>query len=76
MDRRRSLLTGIQFIGLGWYIAAAILVGCLAGLWLDNQIGTAPLFLLVGLILGLVVALYGTYKMMILFLANQDDSDK
>ena len=52
-----------QFIGIGWYIAAAIVVPTLCGVWLDRKLGTAPLFILVGVILGVVVAFYGTYKM-------------
>jgi F0F1-type ATP synthase assembly protein I len=52
-----------QFTGLGWYIAAAIVAPTLLGVWVDGKVGSAPLFLLLGLLLGVVVAFYGTYKM-------------
>lgn len=66
-----------QFITIGWYIAAAILGPTLLGVWIDGKVGTAPLFLLVGLLLGVIVAFYGTYKMASGFLtgSNADDKD-
>lgn len=68
-----------QFTGLGWYIATAIVVPTLTGAWLDGKAGTAPLFLLVGVILGVVVAFYGTYKMASGYLTGRpgppDDND-
>ncbi|MFQ5934598.1 MAG: AtpZ/AtpI family protein, partial [Dehalococcoidia bacterium] len=50
--------------GLGWYVAAAIIGGLVAGLLLDNWIETSPLFTLLGLALGLVVAFWGLYRML------------
>ena len=64
-----------QFIGIGWYIAAAILVPALGGVWVDGKAGTAPLFLLIGLLLGVAVAFYGTYRMASGFLAGSRNSD-
>lgn len=52
-----------QFTGIGWYIATAIVAPTLAGVWLDGKVGSAPLFLFIGLLLGVVAAFYGTYKM-------------
>ena len=75
MDQRHWWFTGLQFVGLGWYIALAILAGMAVGLLLDRWAGTSPLFLLLGLVLGVVLAFYGTYRMSITFLAGQMDSN-
>ena len=52
----------LRVIGIGWYMALSILAGVLGGLWLDGRLGTKPAFLVVGILLGLVVAGYGTYQ--------------
>ena len=53
-----------QLLGMGWYIALCLVLGILGGVWLDEQIGTAPLFLLAGLALGLIAAFYGMMRML------------
>ena len=55
-------------------MAGAIVAPTLAGVWVDGKAGTAPLFLLLGLTLGVLVAFYGTYRMAVTFLVGQDDS--
>ena len=55
--------TGLQFIGIGWYISLTILGGVLLGRWLDSKLGTEPLLLVLGLFLGLFVAFLGAYRM-------------
>jgi F0F1-type ATP synthase assembly protein I len=56
--------TGLQFIGIGWYISLTILGGILLGRWLDGKLNTEPLLLIIGLLLGLFVAFYGAYRLM------------
>ncbi len=75
MNQRPWWVTGVQFLGLGWYIAIAIVAGTLGGLLLDNWAGTSPILLLLGLLLGVVLAFYGTYRMAVLFMASQEDSE-
>ena len=53
----------LRLTGLGWYVAACIVVGVLGGLGLDKLAGTAPLFTLLGLFVGTVAAFYGMYRM-------------
>jgi len=53
----------LRFIGVGWYVGLSILGGVLAGLWLDNRFGSKPVFVILGLVLGIAVAVYGLYKM-------------
>ena len=74
MNGRPWWVAAAQFSGIGWYMAAAIVLPTLGGAWLDRQAGTSPLFLLIGLLLGVVLALYGTYRMIAVFLTGQSDS--
>ena len=57
--------------GIGFYIAGSIVLGLLGGLWLDNKLDSKPLFIIIGLILGIVIACYGVYKMIQPFISNQ-----
>ena len=56
-------VVGLRLMGLGWYVAACIILGVLGGLWLDNLVGITALFTLLGTILGSVLAFWGLYKM-------------
>jgi ATP synthase protein I len=51
-----------RLVGLGWYVAVCIVLGIVGGLLLDNELGTKPLFILVGLFLGLGLAAWGAYR--------------
>ena len=62
-----------RVLGIGWFVAIAILLGVLGGLWLDDKLGTEPIFLITGIILGLVVAGYGTYSAFKPFFNNNED---
>jgi F0F1-type ATP synthase assembly protein I len=54
----------LRVIGMGWYVGTAILFGALGGLWLDNSLGTRPLFIIVGLVFGIGTAFFGFIKML------------
>ena len=69
MDRA-TLATVLQLVGVGWYVALCIVGGTLGGLWLDRTLETLPVFTLIGVTLGAVVAMYGTYKMVIPLVKN------
>lgn len=60
MDRR---LLALRLTGLGWYVATCIVVGVVGGVALDKLLNVAPLFTLLGVLLGTVAAFYGLYKM-------------
>lgn len=51
-DRKRVERQYLRFAGVGVQYALTILVMTLLGIWLDDRAGTAPLFLLVFLLLG------------------------
>jgi F0F1-type ATP synthase assembly protein I len=61
----RPWQAALRLIGVGWYVAGSILLGVLAGLWLDDKFDTKPLFVVAGLILGIIVAGYGVYRMLL-----------
>ena len=65
----------LRLTGLGWYVALCIVLGVVGGVWLDGLTGTKGLFLLLGTVLGSVVAFWGMYKMVqpLLYGANQGD---
>ena len=56
-------VVGLRLMGLGWYVAACVILGVLGGLWLANLVGIIPLFTLLGTVLGSVLAFWGLYKM-------------
>jgi len=66
----------LRLVGVGFYIAGSILLGVLGGLWLDSRFNTEPVLVIVGLVLGLVVAFWGVYQMLLPFFHNQQDKEK
>ena len=65
-------------LGAGWYFATCILLGVLLGHWADSVTGLEPIFTLVGIIVGLAVALYGGIRMLLPFMNrySKGPSDK
>ncbi len=55
----------LRLVGVGWYIGICIVSGVLGGLWLDNKFNTKPILVILGLILGIVIAFYGVYRMIL-----------
>ena len=51
-------------LGVGWYFATCIALGLGLGLWVDSLTGLDPAFTLVGIFLGLAVALVGGIRML------------
>ena len=60
-----------RLVGVGWFIGLSILLGILGGSWLDTKLGTKPIFLLSGLVLGVIVAFYGLYRMLVPLLGDR-----
>ena len=78
MDRngmnQRAL--ALRLMGLGWYVATCIVVGVVGGVALDKLLNIAPLFTLLGVLLGTVAAFYGLYKMVRPLLSSDQYSKK
>lgn len=53
-----------RLLGVGWFIAICIVGGVWSGVWLDEKLGASPLFLLIGLALGMVIAGGGVYRVL------------
>lgn len=61
-DPRSSLGTVGRFAGLGFQLVASILLFLYGGQWLDRQLGTDPIFLLLGVFIGAAAAIYSMYR--------------
>jgi ATP synthase protein I len=48
---------------MGFIIAVPIAIGAIAGNYLDGYLHIGPLFLLLGLLLGLIAGIYGAYRL-------------
>jgi len=65
----------LRVTGVGFYVGGSIVLGVFAGLWLDSKLNTAPILVIVGLLLGLVVAFYGVWKMLLPFIGKKRDKE-
>ena len=61
----------LRLVGVGFFIGGAIVLGVRSGLWLDTRLNTKPILVIVGLILGIIVAFYGVYQMLLPLLSNR-----
>jgi len=68
-------VAALRLTGVGFFIGTCIVMGVVGGLWLDNKLNTAPVFMIVGLVLGIVVAAYGVYQMLLPLLHNKQDKE-
>jgi ATP synthase protein I len=64
-----SLPPSARLLGIGFYVAICIVLGTLGGRELDKALDTGVLFTLVGLALGLALALYGGLRLLLDVLA-------
>jgi F0F1-type ATP synthase assembly protein I len=68
----KKWVPAFQLLGIGFYIAACIAGGILTGWWLGDK---KPLWIITGLVIGLVLAFYGVYKMIKPLMNNKDDKN-
>lgn len=66
----------LQLVGVGWYVGICIIGGLFGGLWLDRRLDVLPVFTLVGVVLGTVMAFYGIYKMVLPLVNNSQGIEK
>jgi F0F1-type ATP synthase assembly protein I len=55
----------LRLLGMGWYVGICIVLGVFGGLWLDSKLHTRPVLVIIGLLLGTIVAFYGVYRMIL-----------
>ena len=63
----------VLFAELGVALFVMTLLGALAGHWLDQQLQTNPLFVLVGFLGGALIGAVGDYQLITRFLAMFND---
>jgi hypothetical protein len=64
------------FSEIGFVLLFTVLAGILAGYWLDQRLGTVPIFVLVGFGVGATSGAIGCWQLMARFLAKLDQSDR
>lgn len=58
------LVPAASLLGAGWFFATAVILGVVVGRWADDRTGLEPTFTLIGIVVGLAVALIGGYRML------------
>ena len=69
------LAVALRLTGMGWYIAFCVVAGIALGIGMDKLTGLSPLFAIVGVILGSIVAFWGVYKMILPVLYGSRNPD-
>jgi ATP synthase protein I len=59
----RTLRETAPYVGLGATLAITVAAGLGLGHWVDRRLGTDPIFLVVGAVLGLAAALYNFFRL-------------
>jgi|TARA_Y100000996_G_C22552643_1_gene654334 F0F1-type ATP synthase assembly protein I len=54
----------VKFVGIGWYIAICIGLGALLGTWADDKLSLSPLLTILGVLVGILTAFLGMYRML------------
>lgn len=57
MQGKDTLITGARYVALGFEFGGTIVVALLVGYWLDQRLGTAPLFMILLIAGGMAGAL-------------------
>ena len=66
----------LRVVGVGWYIGICIVLGVWGGLWLDSKLNTTPILVIIGLILGIIIAFYGVYRMILPNISKKGNKGK
>ena len=72
MNRRAAAL---KLLGVGFFIGGSIVLGVAAGIWLDGKFDTSPVLAIIGLVLGIIIAFYGVYRMLIPLIRKKDSGE-
>lgn len=69
-------IAALRLIGVGFFIGVSIVSGVAVGLWLDNRFDTGPVLAIIGLLLGITVAFYGVFQMLLPLIGHKRNKDK
>ncbi len=68
-------VAALRLVGVGFFIGGSIVLGVFAGLWLDRKLNTSPILVIAGLVLGIVIAFYGVYQMLLPLISNKQGKE-
>ncbi len=71
----KEWLRPLQFLlTVGWYVGLSLIIPVGIGYWLDRpgMLNRQPLFTLIGLGVGTIVAFFGLFRMLLRFKAEQE----
>jgi ATP synthase protein I len=71
-----KFVAALRLTGVGFFIGGSIALGVFAGLWADREFNTEPILVIVGLLLGVLVAFYGVYQMLLPLMRSNQDKEK
>ena len=61
---KEALISAARLLAVGWVVVLTIGLGLGAGIWVDNLLRTPfPLFTLIGVLLGVVLAFASIYRL-------------
>lgn len=63
-DNSPTPLTAGRWSAVGIQIGVSVALGAFGGMWLDDRFGTDPLFVLLGIFLGLTAVFIDIYRLM------------
>ena len=69
----RKVALALRLLGIGWFVAMCIGGGAVGGLLLDRQLDSGPILTMVGLGIGIAVAIVGMYRMLMAVLVTPDE---
>ena len=69
----RKVALVLRLLGIGWFVAMCIGGGAVGGLLLDRQLDSGPILTMVGLGVGIAVAVVGMYRMLMAVLVTPDE---
>ncbi len=58
-----NLKTAMIFLDIGWRVSIPLVIFVIIGSILDNQFGTKPLFIFIGIILSIFVTTWTFYRL-------------
>ena len=69
----QKVALALRLLGIGWFVAMCIGGGAVGGLLLDRQLDSGPILTMVGLGVGIAVAVVGMYRMLMAVLVAPDE---
>ncbi len=58
---KQALIIAARFVGIGWYVGVCIVAGFFGGRWVGQKVESEAFFSLLGLGIGMLVAVWGIW---------------